>query len=217
MRYFFTISAAIVSLLCFIAVPGLWLRSESRHDKLRYLCFRPCGIDGDGLYSDLISCRGRVAFCFHWTRRIDPPLPADGPGLRRELRWHTGTLYSGDDLAIPFAAPVGTAPGRSGFLWDVNETTVYSPVAIKEDRPNPKWITPDDYLYGHTWHRRVKLVVPMWAPLALAAFAFLLSSRPYFRCRRWKRLGLCSQCGYNLRATPDRCPECGAVPKDRAK
>jgi hypothetical protein len=58
--------------------------------------------------------------------------------------------------------------------------------------------------------RRVWL--PYW--LVVASTGLLPAWRMIARHRRSRRsrLKLCSLCGYDLRATPDRCPECGKVP-----
>lgn len=58
------------------------------------------------------------------------------------------------------------------------------------------------------------LAVPRWFVSSLviaSAILLILIAR-----RRWSRTplaGHCRKCGYDIRATPGRCPECGAVPK----
>jgi hypothetical protein len=71
------------------------------------------------------------------------------------------------------------------------------------------------WLHYRTWtsgsNRIESGFVPLW-PLFIPALVSLLP-RCFFETRRSRRraLGLCVECGYDLRATPDRCPECGTL------
>jgi len=60
-------------------------------------------------------------------------------------------------------------------------------------------------------HSHVLVGLPFWL-IALAA-AGLLLALAHARRRYLVRPGLCAKCGYDLRGTPDRCPECGEMAK----
>ncbi len=59
------------------------------------------------------------------------------------------------------------------------------------------------------WTGNWNVRIPLWIPTVLFTSALWWSLLPFHRRRKRKKLGLCLKCGYDLRASEDRCPECG--------
>ena len=55
------------------------------------------------------------------------------------------------------------------------------------------------------------ITVPLWLPIIACLVLPVLWFQRSQRKRRFSRAGHCPTCGYDLRATPDRCPECGTA------
>jgi hypothetical protein len=80
------------------------------------------------------------------------------------------------------------------------------------------WPKPSHYFLGFGFDNamsgaQVRVIAPFWFLVMLFAGPPAIRVMRFARARARHRRSLCVVCGYDLRATPERCPECGTAVK----
>jgi hypothetical protein len=194
--------AAVISLLLCLGVIAVWVDS--------YWHFSRVGVALSSVSACISSDGGSINL-----------------SVERELR---GGLFS----RAPRAPAFLTVRGRIGDRYDEKEmlaslielietdkklgshgevemrTSWHGFGASSEDGFGPRLRgTPPDSLPPdhHVWH----LCVPAWLLVAMTLMLPAVWMIDHRKRRRRVIENHCEKCGYDLRATPDRCPECGSV------
>jgi hypothetical protein len=137
-----------------------------------------------------IADSGEVLCYIAWTGQANP-----GPAALESQRVHARIL---EHRTLP--------PGETWKHWKPH---IVGPFGFSYRYRNLADDAPDTYGNDGNKVSWVEITFPLWAAVALFA---LLPSIAAIRAsiRRWRiRRLLCTMCGYDLRASKDRCPECG--------
>lgn len=206
---------AILSLAACVTASVLWPRSYRAYDQWGW---REQAINPDSFSwrtREVSSVEGKLLI--HWedgalvNPDFDKYFPDDkrAKATSRPVAYH----YVHKRFQPEFELPPVSLATRLGFAFvRARKNDRYSPAHWPLTNLNAP-PSADRRRDGHI------LVVPFWAVclatgLYPAWFLFRLPTRVLRFVRRFRanartRRGLCPVCGYDLRATPDRCPECG--------
>ena len=168
---------SLLSLLLFVAVVTVWVRSFWYQAGYAWQEERGPDVIVTG---DVATGQGNLVVNYH-RHRLNP--------AGREIG---ALMLAGEDGWYSLSLAETERPPWSAVLWQ------------------PRWQRNSVPLTPFT-RDQLYVVFPLW-PVAVVALPWpVLWARGAVRRRRARRLGLCPRCGYDLRATPGRCPECGAL------
>ena len=198
-------AATVVSLLLCVAVIVLWVRSYRSIEVVGRANVLPGQIQAGSGSPSLIpvqlfsveSGSGRILF-----DRSKVYLTAEGVDrVGGDGAWHFSTEPATAQWPYGLIPGVGGGTywntmgfGRRQQAWTGNVLNVPNLSQSVDDRWLPHW-----------------LLAVITAILPVRACARIVRHR---RSQWHLQRGLCPGCGYDLRATPDRCPECGRATAD---
>jgi hypothetical protein len=206
LRRLFTVVCALSLLMC-VATGSLWVRSSHRDDLVAWVTS-----DGHAVWVDTWPGILRISVVDNW------PVP-------EPTRWVTcAPDRHGNAFNVPYTFWSSMSFPGPDFYWH-GLSYESAPGRITYDGDyNPDW--PTNTLTGHgigggggvsdsIQNPRRYRVVEM--PLRLPVLVFtpmpgiwlLTWGVRFLRRKSQGRRGFCRGCGYDLRATPHRCPECG--------
>jgi hypothetical protein len=174
-----------------LSATWLWWRERSIGDTVLITRGTPAGVPGNRHVAQAWSSGGGVRLLVGRMERIQTAGPAPLPALPTTLRFEHGS-YDPGSKPYPYERYLRpgdvahTAGGFELFSRDYDITT-YS-------------------------ERLWSITLPLWFMILVALALPTRTARRLWRTRRATRRaaqGLCPACGYDLRGSPDRCPECG--------
>lgn len=189
-RRLFT-AAAFLSLVLCIAIVSLWIRSRKTDDRITHY--------GPEYIRAFASDSGRIVVS------------------RTDNRWVKAAVYIPKLMAADptFAEAARQEPQALRTLqlaephWERNAFPAFDPTKSMILSSSLLGFGYARAISGDTIEGGIWIVVPYWALTILASILPAIWTLHLVRQVRRKRLGHCTVCGYDLRASKDRCPECG--------
>ena len=195
-RGLLTAVSVLSALLCLVPA-GLWVRSYSTRDSY----FGDIG-DRDFTFE---SNSGVLRLVGH-------------RGVPKDTHWHQGFAHDKPYPVItdypspgePGIRSQAQVPGLSWLIRDGGRTT--APVGIP-----PSLIPQGSLRNPFTFYPSIKANVSYWLLITLAGILPALRLFAWWRHGHRRENGCCPTCGYDLRASTERCPECGTPIPTEAK